>query len=170
MGRIAYTFHPNKWRINRNHFTLLQYNSDIEDEYIVSASIVKRTTIMNKDNEKNYNNNNNKKDHNITDISNYDDYAEHLTSQIIFGSISISYDYIFKYNQNRLLNINPLILHNGHTVEITLNHINPNPVRDFFKNNKSESKNVSQFYFTNVYDRYDDIRSFFLLNRINRIK
>uniref|UniRef100_A0A094ZQQ2 Chondroitin sulfate proteoglycan 4 n=1 Tax=Schistosoma haematobium TaxID=6185 RepID=A0A094ZQQ2_SCHHA len=140
LGRIAYTFHPNKWRINRNHFTLLQYNSDIEDEYIVSASIVKRTTIMNKDNEKNYNNN--KKNHNITDISNYDDYAEHLTSQIIFGSISISYDYIFKYNQNRLLNINPLILHNGHTVEITLNHINPNPVRDFFRNNRSESKNL----------------------------
>ncbi|CAH8547487.1 unnamed protein product [Schistosoma mattheei] len=142
LGRIAYTFHPNKWRINRNHFTLLQYNSDIEDEYIVSASIVKRTTIMNKDNEKNYNNNNNKKDHNITDISNYHDYAEHLTSQIIFGSISISYDYIFKYNQNRLLNINPLILHNGHTVEITLSHINPNPVRDFFRNNRSESKNL----------------------------
>ncbi|VDP30911.1 unnamed protein product [Schistosoma mattheei] len=144
LGRIAYTFHPNKWRINRNHFTLLQYNSDIEDEYIVSASIVKRTTIMNKDNEKNYNNNNNKKDHNITDISNYHDYAEHLTSQIIFGSISISYDYIFKYNQNRLLNINPLILHNGHTVEITLSHINPNPVRDFFRNNRSESKNMNE--------------------------
>ncbi|CAH8571116.1 unnamed protein product [Schistosoma margrebowiei] len=141
LGRIAYTFHPNKWRINRSHFTLLQYNSDIEDEYIVSASIVKRTTTMNKDNEKNYNNNN-KKDHNITDVSNYDDYAEHLTSQIIFGSISISYDYIFKYNQNRLLNINPLILHNGHTVEITLNHINPNPIRDFFRNNRSESKNL----------------------------
>uniref|UniRef100_A0A5K4FCQ2 Proto-oncogene tyrosine-protein kinase receptor Ret n=1 Tax=Schistosoma mansoni TaxID=6183 RepID=A0A5K4FCQ2_SCHMA len=141
LGRIAYKFHPNKWHTNRNQLTLSQYNSVIEDEYILSASIVKRTTIINKNNEKNYNNIN-IKDHNIGDVSNYNDYTEHLTSQIIFGSISISYDYIFKYNQNRLLSINPLILHNGHTGDITLNHINPNPILELFKTNKSESKNL----------------------------
>ncbi|CAH8515555.1 unnamed protein product [Schistosoma turkestanicum] len=141
LGTIAYRFHPNKWPIDSKKFTLFQYNSDIEDEYIISASIIKRITAFNKNNEENYNYNN-VKNNTINDKINYYDNTKHLTSQIIFGSISISNDYILRYNQHRLLNINPLIVHNGQTSEITFNHINANPIREFLINNKSESKSL----------------------------
>ncbi|TNN06894.1 chondroitin sulfate proteoglycan 4-like [Schistosoma japonicum] len=141
MGRIAYTFYPNKWSVAVKQSTSLRDQSDIEDEYTVSASIVKRPTIMNMENEKNYNGNN-KNDHPTYNIINNYDHTKYLASQIIFCSISISFNYILRYNQNRLLKISPLIVHNGQAGEITLNHINANQLREFLENNGSESRSL----------------------------
>ncbi|CAH8554502.1 unnamed protein product [Heterobilharzia americana] len=143
--RIAYVFHPENWLEDKKQHVLLQLNSDIEDEYIISASIVKGNITVDEENYVNHNNNlhSGVKDNNpnrISDIINYHDYAKQLLSQIIFGSVSISYNYILKYNQNRLLKIHPLVAYNGHVAEITSRDINTDQVRGLLESNGSESK------------------------------
>ncbi|KAK4470602.1 hypothetical protein MN116_006140 [Schistosoma mekongi] len=141
VGRIAYTFYPNKWPVAIKQFASLRDQSDIEDEYTVSASIVKRPTIMNMEDENNYDGNH-KNDHTTGNIINNYDQTRHLASHIIFCSISLSFNYILRYNQNRLLKITPLLVHNGQDGEITLNHINANQLREFLENNGSESRSL----------------------------
>ncbi|VDQ08323.1 unnamed protein product, partial [Trichobilharzia regenti] len=149
-GRIAYLFHSEKWLEGKKNLALLKHTSDIDDEYIVCANIVRRNIPKKIREDNNYSKNiystvklNNSQS--ITGVINYHDYTKQISSHILFGSVSISYNYVFKYNRNRVLNIYPLIVYTGQVGEITVNHINTNQIKELLEINSTEIKSVSVF-------------------------
>ncbi|CAH8855243.1 unnamed protein product [Trichobilharzia szidati] len=144
-GRIAYLFHSEKWIEGKKNLAFLKHTSDIDDEYIVCANIVRRNIPEKIQEDNNYFKNiystvklNNSQS--ITGVINYHDYTKQISSHILFGSVSISYNYVFKYNRNRILNIYPLMVYNGQVGEITVNHINTDQIKELLEINSTEIK------------------------------